>query len=61
MRPGASLLGVGLVAGLLPALYMQFACMYAPAHILMFHIGPGLAVAGLAALAGLALSARKEV
>lgn len=40
----------GLAAGLIPALYMQIACMYDPAHILVFHILPGLAVA-LAALA----------
>ncbi|MEO8224691.1 MAG: NrsF family protein [Gammaproteobacteria bacterium] len=29
-----------LAAGMVPALLMQFACMYDPAHILMFHILP---------------------
>ncbi|TDG12663.1 DUF1109 domain-containing protein [Seongchinamella unica] len=40
----------GLSAGILPALYMQIACMYQPAHILVFHIGPALAVAAMAPL-----------
>jgi hypothetical protein len=35
----------GLAAGLIPALYMQIACMYDPGHILLFHILPGLSVA----------------
>jgi len=34
----------GLTAGMMPALYMQLACMYEPAHILAFHILPGLAM-----------------
>ena len=33
-----------LAAGLLPALYMQLACMYIPVHILQFHIVPGIIV-----------------
>ncbi|MEH6518129.1 MAG: NrsF family protein [Halioglobus sp.] len=33
---------VGLAAGMLPALYMQIACMYEPVHILKLHILPGL-------------------
>lgn len=33
---------LGLGAGLVPALLMQFACMLAPAHGLSFHLGPGL-------------------
>ena len=36
---------IGLAAGMLPALYMQIACMYVPAHILKFHILPGIVVA----------------
>ena len=34
----------GLAAGMLPALYMQFACMYEAKHILSFHVLPGLAM-----------------
>ncbi len=50
---------LGLTAGLLPALYMQLACMYIPQHILLFHIAPGLAVAAVAApLAWFVLSPR---
>ena len=45
----------GLVAGMLPALYMQIACMYTPLHILKFHIAPGLMVALVAPLLMLAL------
>lgn len=35
---------VALAAGMLPALYMQLACMYEPVHILGLHILPGLAM-----------------
>ncbi|MEO0443544.1 MAG: NrsF family protein [Pseudomonadota bacterium] len=35
-------LAIGLAAGMIPALWMQFACMYEPAHILSHHILPGL-------------------
>lgn len=31
-----------LAAGMIPALYMQLACMYKATHILTFHILPGL-------------------
>jgi hypothetical protein len=48
LQPGRAALWLGLTAGLLPALYMQLACMYVPEHILKFHIAPGLAVAVLA-------------
>ena len=48
LSPSRSAVVAGLAAGSLPALYMQIACMYAPPHILLFHIGPG-AVAGLLA------------
>jgi hypothetical protein len=49
---------VGLAAGMMPALYMQLACMYAPAHILPFHVLPGLLMA--LAAGGLALIWRPE-
>ncbi|MEQ8231255.1 MAG: NrsF family protein [Gammaproteobacteria bacterium] len=42
----------GLGAGLLAAVLMQLACMYVPAHNLLFHVLPGLALGGLGALAG---------
>lgn len=45
---------IALAAGMLPALYMQLACMYEPVHILKLHIAPGLAMvlagAGIAAM-----------
>ena len=37
-------MSVGLAAGMLPALYMQLACMYEPSHILTLHVLPGLAM-----------------
>lgn len=44
LQPAKTALLIGLAAGMLPALYMQIACMYEPTHILKFHILPGLAV-----------------
>ena len=40
----------GLAAGMIPAWYMQIACMYAPDHMLKFHFLPAIFVAGLGAL-----------
>lgn len=51
LRPVVSAMLIGLAAGMLPALYMQIACMYAPAHILLWHILPGVLVACLAPVA----------
>lgn len=51
LQPVRSTMAVSLAAGMLPALYMQIACMYAPDHILLFHILPGMAVVPLAAAA----------
>ncbi len=45
-------MSLSLAAGMLPALYMQLACMYEPAHILSLHILPGL----LMVLAGAAIA-----
>ena len=45
LEPSKMALRCGLAAGLIPALYMQIACMYDPGHILLFHILPGLSVA----------------
>lgn len=50
LRPAQAGLFVGLAAGMLPALFMQLACMYEPAHILLFHVLPGLLVAVIAAV-----------
>jgi hypothetical protein len=44
LRPMRTALALSLAAGMLPALYMQIACMYSPAHILQFHILPGMAL-----------------
>ena len=44
LQPRRTALGCGLAAGMLPALYMQIACMYSPTHILAFHIFPGFLV-----------------
>jgi hypothetical protein len=45
-------MSLSLAAGMLPALYMQLACMYEPIHILSLHILPGL----LMVLAGAAIA-----
>ncbi len=50
LRAAGSAVLAGLAAGALPALYMQIACMYQPMHILLFHIGPGIALGLLAPL-----------
>ena len=49
LRPVRTAMSISLVAGMLPALYMQLACMYEPAHILAFHILPGLLMVGVGA------------
>ena len=41
---------LGLAAGMIPAWYMQIACMYAPEHMLKFHLLPAIIVAVLGAL-----------
>jgi hypothetical protein len=43
---------LGLAAGAIPALIMQFACMYAPLHIIVFHLLPGLALGAVGAAVG---------
>lgn len=52
LSPGYAGMLPGLAAGVLAAVFMQFACMYEPVHVLSFHMLPGLAVA----LAGGALA-----
>ena len=46
---------LGLSAGAMPALLMQFACMYVPVHILLHHILPSMALAIVGGIAGLFL------
>jgi hypothetical protein len=43
---------LGLAAGVAPALLMQFACMYLPAHILLHHLLPASAVGLVGLVAG---------
>ncbi|RTR32258.1 NrsF family protein [Shewanella atlantica] len=42
LRPMRTAILLSLAAGMLPALYMQLACMYETSHTLVFHILPGL-------------------
>ncbi|MCZ6896010.1 MAG: NrsF family protein [Gammaproteobacteria bacterium] len=43
---------LGLSAGAMPALIMQFACMYVPLHIITHHLLPGMALAIVGLIAG---------
>ena len=49
---------LSLAAGMIPALYMQLACMYEPLHILSFHVLPGLAMVLVGAVSAILLRAR---
>jgi hypothetical protein len=40
---------LALAAGMIPALFMQMACMYDPSHILLLHVLPGLSMVLVAA------------
>lgn len=44
LDPVATATRIGLAAGLVPALYMQIACMYDPVHALTLHMLPGILV-----------------
>ncbi|WP_075999503.1 NrsF family protein [Pseudohalioglobus lutimaris] len=57
LKPLQSAAIAGLAAGMIPALYMQIACMYAPGHILMWHILPGALMALLAVPISLCIKA----
>jgi len=50
---------VGVAAGVVPAMIMQFACMYEPMHILTEHILPGLSVGLVGALLGFIVLKRR--
>lgn len=50
LQPVKTAMSLSLAAGMLPALYMQIACMYVPEHILKFHILPGLMMPFIGAL-----------
>lgn len=49
IMPTISALLIGLAAGAIPQLLMQFGCMYETTHILLFHVLPGLSVGAIAA------------
>ena len=55
LDPKTTGLLAGLSAGAVPALIMQFACMYEPQHILLHHILPGLSVGLLGGLMGMVI------
>lgn len=48
LAPVRSAMLAGLAAGILPALYMQIACMHDASHILLFHVAPAFVLAALA-------------
>lgn len=50
LSPMSTGIGAGLAGGLLPAWFMQLACMYEPFHILTHHVMPGLLMMLVAAL-----------
>ena len=60
LQPVQTAMCIGLVAGMMPALYMQIACMYVPAHILQMHILPGLLVALVGAATAWLCRPRKD-
>ncbi len=60
LRPAQAGIFVGLAAGMLPALFMQIACMYEPTHIIGYHILPGLLVAVVGALIAAFWSRRRH-
>jgi len=47
---------LGISAGAIPALLMQFACMYKPMHILSHHIAPIMVITLIGALTGFLFS-----
>lgn len=50
IMPTISALLIGLAAGAIPQLLMQFGCMYETTHILIYHVLPGLGVGAIAAV-----------
>jgi hypothetical protein len=54
-------MSLSLAAGMLPALYMQLACMYEPVHILTLHILPGLTMVLVGALIAALWRPRRQV
>ncbi|WP_448549672.1 NrsF family protein [Thalassotalea fusca] len=41
LHPMRTAVSLSLASGMMPALYMQIACMYDPSHTLNFHMAPG--------------------
>lgn len=60
LKPFKTTLLCCLVAGLLPALYMQMACMYLVPHMLTHHILPGVGIAVLGTILGVSYSALRS-
>lgn len=48
-------LSIGLASGFIPALLMQFACLYDAKHTLLMHVGPALLVGVFGLLLGMLL------
>ncbi len=62
LRPRSTGLLAGAAAAAIPGALMQLGCMYVPAHILGYHIGPVFIVAAIGFLVGpIALTARRTV
>ena len=51
---------LGISAGMLPAVFMQIACMYKPHHILTHHIAPILVIVIAGAILGLSFNRQKQ-
>jgi hypothetical protein len=60
LQPVKTAMALSLVAGMIPALYMQIACMYLPEHILKFHVLPGLTMALFGAFLAWVFRARQR-
>lgn len=52
---------MGIGAGILPALFMQFACMYDPQHMLTHHIGPITVAVIAGALLGVVFKKKRKL
>lgn len=51
---------LGISAGILPALFMQFSCMYDPLHTLTHHIGPAVVAVACGAVLGMVFNKLKR-
>jgi hypothetical protein len=60
LKPARTAISMGLAAGMMPALYMQIACMYEPMHILSYHILPGMLMVAVSAVITLRWKLRRS-